>query len=104
MSRLITIRLPDELLESVDAMAKAEGMNRSQTIIALLRDGDLSPVVAVVQEPPHPGIVVPVSRDPKSKPSIQIQPVTTTCKCGGTGVMIVGGKRKCATCGRELGA
>lgn len=50
------------------------------------------------------GVVVPVSRVPKSKPSTQVQPVTAACKCGATGVMIVGGKRKCAACGRELGA
>jgi len=65
MSKLITIRLPDELLESVDAMAKAEGMNRSQAIIALLRDGDLSPVVAV--EPPRSGVVVAESKKPEPK-------------------------------------
>ena len=50
--------------------------------------------------------VVKVSRVLVSKPAAQVPPVIkeTACKCGATGVMIVGGKRKCAACGRDLGA
>jgi len=50
--------------------------------------------------------VVEVSRVLVSKPAAQVPPVikATACKCGATGVMIVGGKKKCAACGRDLGA
>ena len=38
MSKLIALRLPDDLYESTQRLAKAEGMNLSQAIISLLRD------------------------------------------------------------------
>ena len=50
--------------------------------------------------------VVPVSRSrvvvpkPASKPAARI--VQAGCKCGGSGVVLVGGKRNCAACGRAL--
>ena len=52
--------------------------------------------------------VVKVSRVPamelKPKEPAKITEPETACKCGATGVMIVGGKKKCAACGRDLGA
>jgi hypothetical protein len=53
--------------------------------------------------------VVKMSRVPSlgvEKTAAQVSPVikATGCKCGATGVMIVGGKKKCAACGRDLGA
>jgi hypothetical protein len=38
---------------------------------------------------------------PTSKPAAKI--VQVGCKCGGSGVTLVGGKRCCAGCGRALG-
>ena len=102
MSKLITLRLPDGLAELVDAMAQAEGMNRSQYIIAMLSDGQAEPKKMVeelksVQVSRSP-VVVP---EPTSKPAAKI--VQVGCKCGGSGVTLVGGKRCCAGCGRALG-
>ena len=52
--------------------------------------------------------VVKVSRvlvaESKLKEPAKIVEPEAACKCGATGVMIVGGKRKCAGCSRELGA
>ena len=50
MSKLVALRIPDELLASIDAMAQAEGMNRSQAIIALLGEGGLPPIASGVVE------------------------------------------------------
>jgi hypothetical protein len=99
MSKLVALRLPDDLLEVIDGMAKAEGMNRSQAIIALLREGDLTPISSSVVAP------VKVSRPAivESKPKIETATVElklAACKCGATGVQIVNGKKVCASCGR----
>jgi len=51
MSKLVALRLPDDLLKVIDGMAKAEGMNRSQAIIALLREEDLTPISSSVVTP-----------------------------------------------------
>jgi hypothetical protein len=40
----------------------------------------------------------------KPKEPAKIAEPEATCKCGGTGVMIVNGKKCCAKCGRALGA
>ena len=45
-----------------------------------------------------PAVVVVV---PTSKPTARI--VKAGCRCGGSGVVLVGGKRCCAGCGRALG-
>ena len=39
MSKLIALRIPDDLLERIKATAAEEDMNVSQTIIYMLRDG-----------------------------------------------------------------
>ena len=53
-----------------------------------------SPAVVQVSRSP---VVVP---EPASKPAARI--VQAGCKCGGSGVVLVGGKRNCAACGRAL--
>ena len=45
-----------------------------------------------------PGVAVAI----KPEPAKIVEP-KAGCKCGATGVMLVGGKRCCAKCGRSLG-
>jgi hypothetical protein len=94
MSRLIALRMPDDLYAGIEANAKAENMNVSQTIIAMLR-GDDGPIksepVAVVRAKP---IAIKEPESPKVE--------EWKCKCGSSGVVVVSGVKKCAVCGRTV--
>jgi hypothetical protein len=69
MSRLVALRLPDDLYESIDRMAKAEGIGLSKAIISMLRE-ESEPVVEMARaKPPVAESAKPVKRESAVKVS-----------------------------------
>lgn len=123
------MRINPELLAAVDAQAKADGMTRTEFIVRAMRtrlgnapslDGSsrLPSAPAAVRSIPG---VTPASavkpptgvadtrsqearREQAAKEIAHNAPIDACHHCGATGVMIVGGLRRCVQCNRARSA
>jgi hypothetical protein len=115
------MRINPELLAAVDAQAKADGMTRTEFIVRAMRTrlGNAPSLDGSSRLPNAPAAVLsiptvkpasslarstPAFTPPEFKQTIQAAPIDACHHCGATGVMVVGGLRRCVGCNRQRSA